>query len=37
MPIELVGFGGIRVVAVGVLALILIRWHKTTEPPHLHK
>jgi len=35
MPTELVWFGGILVVIVGVVAFFLIRRQKPTDPPHL--
>jgi len=35
MPIELVWFGGILVIAAGVLMFVLIRRRKPTELPHI--
>ncbi len=34
MPVEFVLLGGILVVAGGALIFVLIRRHKTAEPPH---
>ena len=35
MPTELVWFGGILVIAAGVLIFVLIRRQKPSDPPHL--